>query len=209
MGTMKAQNICYTIGHSNHTAAEFIYLLKKYGITHLVDVRSVPYSKYASQFNMEQLLALVKAYGIQYLFMGKELGARFNLDKFRDHSGQLDFDSIIRREEFCDGISRIINGINLGAVIAIMCSEKEPFNCHRFSLVSYALRKQEVKVNHILADGSKICNSIMEDQLIEKYYPNYGQLDLFTTNLNREDVLHEAYVQRYRDIAYSGDGSEV
>lgn len=206
---MIAQNMCYTIGHSNHIVGEFISLLKKYGITHLVDVRSVPYSKYAAQFNMEQLRAQIHASGIHYIFMGKELGARFNLERFRDHSGQLDFDSIIQREEFREGINRIIKGINWGAVIAIMCSEKEPFDCHRFSLISYALRKQEVKVNHILADGSKICNSIMEDRLIDKYNPNHEQLDLFTPNLNREEALHEAYVQRYRDIAFSGDESEV
>lgn len=45
----------YTIGHSQHTIEYFVKLLKMYNIGYVLDVRSVPYSKYAEQFNREIL----------------------------------------------------------------------------------------------------------------------------------------------------------
>jgi len=45
----------YTIGHSNHSVEHFLGLLKTNGIQVIVDARSQPYSKYASQFDHERL----------------------------------------------------------------------------------------------------------------------------------------------------------
>ena len=45
------QDILYTIGHSNHTMEYFIGLLQRYKIGIIADVRSVPYSRYCSQFD--------------------------------------------------------------------------------------------------------------------------------------------------------------
>ena len=45
-------DILYTIGHSNYTIKYFIDLLERYKIGIVVDVRSVPYSRYCSQFGV-------------------------------------------------------------------------------------------------------------------------------------------------------------
>lgn len=45
----------YSIGHSNQTFDEFVAMLKNQGINVIVDVRSVPASKYTPQFNREPL----------------------------------------------------------------------------------------------------------------------------------------------------------
>ena len=45
----------YTIGHSTHTSEDFFQMLKDNKIDMIVDVRSVPYSKYAPQFNQENI----------------------------------------------------------------------------------------------------------------------------------------------------------
>ena len=66
----------YTIGHSNHEMDEFIQLLIKHSITAICDVRSTPYSKYTSQFNYEFIKHDLKKAGIQYVYLGKELGPR-------------------------------------------------------------------------------------------------------------------------------------
>ncbi|HIK30860.1 MAG TPA: DUF488 domain-containing protein, partial [Oscillatoriales cyanobacterium M4454_W2019_049] len=66
----------FTIGHSNHTIDSFITLLKKHEITALADVRSHPYSRYLPHFNQRELKASLKLSGIDYVFLGKELGAR-------------------------------------------------------------------------------------------------------------------------------------
>jgi len=197
------KQLCYTIGHSNYSLGKFISLLKRHDITHLVDVRSVPYSKYANQFNEKPLKAQVQLNGIKYIYMGKELGARFDTNKYKDESGRLDFSGIIRRNQFTDGISRVIRGITSGAVIAIMCSEKEPFDCHRFILISFALQQEGIVVTHILEGGSLIDNSELENRLINKYCPEYVQMNLFSPNLSHEEALLKSYEQKYQEIAYN------
>ena len=44
-----------TIGHSTRTLDEFVDLLKTYGVTLVLDVRTVPRSRHNPQFNKETL----------------------------------------------------------------------------------------------------------------------------------------------------------
>jgi uncharacterized protein (DUF488 family) len=66
----------FTIGHSNHSIDAFIALLQQHGITAVADVRSHPYSRFLPHFNQSALKAALLNAGIQYVFLGKELGAR-------------------------------------------------------------------------------------------------------------------------------------
>jgi uncharacterized protein (DUF488 family) len=66
----------FTIGHSNHLIEAFIALLHRHGITAVGDVRSHPYSRYVPQYSREPLQAALTQAGIEYVFLGKELGAR-------------------------------------------------------------------------------------------------------------------------------------
>ena len=66
----------YTVGHSTHELSDFIALLKKHNIDTIVDVRSTPYSQFASQYNREPLKDYLKDNKIHYIFMGDSLGAR-------------------------------------------------------------------------------------------------------------------------------------
>jgi Domain of unknown function DUF488 len=47
--------IVLTIGHSTRTLEEFIDLLQAHGVTHVVDVRTVPRSRHNPQFNKDSL----------------------------------------------------------------------------------------------------------------------------------------------------------
>ncbi|MGN6177950.1 MAG: DUF488 family protein [Mucilaginibacter sp.] len=49
------RHIIYTIGHGNRKTDDFIYLLKKYEIELLVDVRTYPYSRFHTQFRQAAL----------------------------------------------------------------------------------------------------------------------------------------------------------
>jgi uncharacterized protein (DUF488 family) len=73
---MQAIPTVYSIGHSNHAIDAFIALLKSNAITALADVRSAPYSRFSPQFNKNNLEASLQEYGIKYVFLGRELGAR-------------------------------------------------------------------------------------------------------------------------------------
>jgi uncharacterized protein (DUF488 family) len=66
----------FTIGHSNHSLEMFIGLLKSHKIDVLLDVRSKPFSRFSPHFNKHDLEKAVKASGIKYLFLGRELGGR-------------------------------------------------------------------------------------------------------------------------------------
>jgi len=95
----------YTIGHSTHPIERFIELLKSQNITALGDVRSRPYSRMNSQFNLEPLKQSLRDADIKYVFLGKELGARSD-DKSCYRNGQVQYDllaMIFSRKPSCFG----------------------------------------------------------------------------------------------------------
>ena len=64
--TQNTMNRIYTVGHSNYKIEYFIQLLKKNSITAVYDVRSVPYSRYAPQFNQGSIKKYLESAGIEY-----------------------------------------------------------------------------------------------------------------------------------------------
>lgn len=66
----------YTIGHSNVATERIIELLKQHNIQMVVDVRSVPYSRYSPQFNRENFQLALEAADIKYIYAGRHLGGR-------------------------------------------------------------------------------------------------------------------------------------
>lgn len=141
----------YTIGHSNITVDDFIRLLHKAGIEALVDVRSSPHSKYASQFNKEGLMNAVTANGIKYIFMGDLLGGRPK-DESCYINGNPAYDLIRQKDFYKTGINRLLKGIAQYR-IAIMCSEEDPMKCHRRNLIGADINKMDINVLHIRSNG--------------------------------------------------------
>lgn len=70
------QQVLYTIGHSSQTVEEFLQMLEPEHIQVLVDVRSIPASKYAPQFNKMSLANFLERHQITYMYFGEEFGAR-------------------------------------------------------------------------------------------------------------------------------------
>lgn len=141
----------YTIGHSNHSITHWVSLLQRYCITAVADVRSTPYSRVAPHFSNEALQDCLRKYGIKYVFLGKQLGARSD-DPSCYENGQVIFDRLASTERFQQGINRILRGMKEER-IALMCAEKEPLACHRSLLIARILTQKAVGVDHILADG--------------------------------------------------------
>lgn len=141
----------FTIGHSTHSFEAFVALLKQHGVTALADVRSAPFSRFNPQFNKDALESGLKAQGIKYVFLGRELGARSD-DRSCYENGRVQYARLARTDLFHRGIERVLRGANEHR-IALMCAEKDPLECHRTLLVARALDEQGVAVDHILADG--------------------------------------------------------
>jgi uncharacterized protein (DUF488 family) len=197
------QLICYTIGHSTHETEALLRLLQKNNIDSVVDVRSSPYSRYNHQYNKETIKADLQKNGFTYVFMGDLLGARYSDPAlFFNETYMVDFKKVRETDNFKKGIERVINGINRGHNIALMCAEKDPFDCHRFVLVSYALTKKSITVQHILETGETILNEQLEEKLLSEYAINYNQMSLFDKRKTQDAAVEEGYEKRNRDIGY-------
>lgn len=179
-------------------------LLQSYNINCLIDARSVPHSSYTPHFNKENLQNYLKSQNILYLHFGKEFGAFHEESDVLDEQGNVDFEKVRKTKDFLTGVERLRNGIDKGYTIAIMCSEAEPFDCHRFSLLSYHLARSGFDVKHILKDKSTIDNSDLEKMLLRKYAKKLPQRSLFDpTPKTREDKINFAYSLRNKDIAFN------
>lgn len=142
----------YSIGHSNHSFPVFLDLLKQSSIEVLVDVRSHPYSKYAPEFGSGKIEKLLMHNEIKYLFMGTVLGGRPTEDEFYDEEGYVLYTRLAASIAFQKGISRLERGIRQ-YLVAIMCSEEDPKECHRRLLIGRVLAKKGITVLHMRGSG--------------------------------------------------------
>jgi len=191
----------FTIGHSNHSIDAFIGLLRAQSILDVIDVRSSPYSKYVPHFNREALARALGDCQIGYLFLGGELGGRpLDYSCYGD-DGKVNYDRLANTEWFDEGIRRIIWRADNGAVV-LMCSEKEPLDCHRTILIANALAERGVNTTHILADDSLESHPDCMDRLMDNLkLPRTG--DLFRS---REDVVADALTLQAKKVAYVAEG---
>jgi len=190
----------YTVGHSIYEADDFVQLLKNNNINTIVDVRSTPYSKFASQYNKESLHQYLKQNGICYIFMGDMLGARYEDKDLLFENGSVNFKQVQETKIFQDGIARLDKGITKGYNISLMCSEKEAFDCHRFGLISEFISNNltDINIKHIYPDKI-LSQKDLENLLIKKYHKKIDYLGLETD----KTPLEQAYILRNKDIAYN------
>lgn len=142
----------FTVGHSNHPIERFLGLLEQNGVTTIADVRSAPYSRFAPHFNKEALQATLRSVGLKYVFLGRELGARSS-DPSCYEDGRVRYDRLACTDSFRAGLDRLARGSEIETV-AILCTEKDPLDCHRTLLVGRSLTDRGFTVDHILEDGS-------------------------------------------------------
>jgi len=201
--------VIYTVGHSTHQLDYFLELLKEYSVNCLIDVRSVPASAYNPQYNQEPLSNFLKKNEITYFHFAEEFGARHTDPDLLDDEGKVDFEKVRKSWNFRNGVERLWLGIDKGFIIALMCSESEPFDCHRFSMISIALEKDGFEVKHILKDKTLKSNTELETQLLKKYDKKLPKPDMFNPNISTDDQLKAAYRLRNKEIAFSPYTKEV
>jgi uncharacterized protein (DUF488 family) len=190
-----------TIGHSTHSWERFIALLRKADVTAIADVRSSPYSRYSKRFNREALREELRLDGVSYAFLGDELGGRPK-EQMLYCEGVADYEKMARASEFEKGLDRVVDGAKKYR-IALMCTERDPLDCHRCLLVGRALVGRGVRVGHILDDGKIVNHAQIEDKLLK--LSNHNSEDMFAP---REERLIAAYRERARKIAFAEPKSE-
>jgi len=155
----KNDAILYTIGHSTHSQEKFLELLQMHDITTIVDVRSVPQSRFSPQFNQKNLQQTLNQIGCRYTFLGKELGGK-RQEKECYANLEIDTEKVLALPIFQEGCERLLQE-TVENRVAVLCSEKDPEKCHRAYWVSKALRDR-LAIRHILADGSTITHEELE-----------------------------------------------
>jgi uncharacterized protein (DUF488 family) len=191
----------HTIGHSNHPIERFLALLEPQGITAVADVRSTPYSRFNPQFRREKLQAALAGVGIQYVFLGVELGARSQDPACYDSEGRVSYARLAGTDLFRKGIERLRTGMAEHRT-SLMCAEREPLECHRTILVARELVREGVAVTHILADGSLESHEHAMQRLATSLKLAAG--DLFG---NSADSIERAYDLQAARIAYVKKGA--
>lgn len=157
----------YTIGCSKLTLDEFLVNLKKNHIDVVADVRSVPYSRITPQFNRDSLKLSLRNEKVLYGDFSKEFGAR-RIESAAYYKNQVSFDKTKELISFSNGIKRIEKGLSMGYSIALMCTEKDPLQCHRFSLVSRGIfEKLGISCSHIMTDGSIRTTESLEEEMLK------------------------------------------
>jgi uncharacterized protein (DUF488 family) len=142
-----------SIGHSTRTLEEFITLLKAHGVQRIVDIRMIPGSRYAPQFNREPLEDSLETAEIKYVHMPGLGGLRRALRNSENTGWRSPafrgFADYMQTEEFQKSLEELMFQAGEEKV-ALMCAEAVPWRCHR-SLIADALTVRGINVEHIFS----------------------------------------------------------
>lgn len=137
--SLQKQATVYTLGTSTRDSEEFLDLLRNNDIEMVVDVRRFPTSKF-EHFRQDQLSELLAKAGIEYSYLGKELGG------YRSQG----YRAFVDTDEFKQGLDQL-ERIAEQKRAAVICAERFPWRCHR-RFISLELEKHGWKVVHIIDD---------------------------------------------------------
>jgi uncharacterized protein (DUF488 family) len=150
---MPQQPTIWSVGHSTRSIVEFTDLLRAHEIALLVDVRTIPRSRYNPQFNADTLAKSLKEAGLVCLHMpalgglrkpGKDsLNIGWRNDSFRGYADYM------QTGEFWQALEELMRHGRQGPT-AIMCAEAVPWRCHR-SLIADALVSRGWNIRHIMS----------------------------------------------------------
>jgi uncharacterized protein (DUF488 family) len=146
----------FTVGHSTHGLAEFLGILRNWGVQQVADVRRYPGSRRQPWFRRENLAHELPSHGFSYAHL-PQLGGRrrpshdspnggWRIESFRayaDHMASAEFDAGI------EALQRLARDRQT----AVMCAEALWWRCHR-RLVADALAVRGWDVRHIGPDGA-------------------------------------------------------
>ena len=143
-----AQTI-FTVGHNSLTFMQFITLIQVNNITHIVDIRSIPYSKHAPWSDKSRLSELLRPFKIKYTYLGHKLGGK------KSNVQVITGLSITSLDLYNQGI-QILLELSMHDSLTLLCAEGDPAKCHRQHIIAQTLLNSGAKVLHILKDGTTI-----------------------------------------------------
>lgn len=136
--SQKEPPIIYTVGHGAADFPTVSDLLARHAIATIIDVRSRPYSRHATDFNKDTLSDLAQAAGFGYRWMGDTLGG---------------LDGTPEAASFLAALHQV-SALARTAPVVLLCAEGDPSRCHRSTVLAPALEEMGARVVHVLPDGS-------------------------------------------------------
>lgn len=190
---MPDQTPIYTIGYGTRTVETFLAALRANGTAYLIDVRSQPYSRFKPEFSRTSLQVTLRGSGIQYLFMGDELGGRPRDPDCYSEDGKVDYAKCRLTEPFQSGLRRLRKAYDQHLVVVLMCSEGKPQGCHRSKLIGEALTEQQVPVVHIDENGNLKTQREVIGLVLRTQVGNVEQTSLFPETVTRTFTSRKKY----------------
>jgi uncharacterized protein (DUF488 family) len=174
----------FTIGHSTRPIDEFLSLLKENGVERLVDIRTIPRSRFNPQFNQKSLSESAPQAGIEYIHLDQLGGLRHprkdSPNKEWKNDGFRGFADYMQTPEFDAAIAKLTD-LAQQKITVIMCAEAVPWRCHR-SLVSDALFVRGITPTHIMSPGKTQPHALTDFAKVRgqniTYPPKQTSLDL-------------------------------
>ncbi len=177
----------FTIGHSNHPLDTFLKLIGDAGVTAIADVRSVPHSRRFPHFGQKRLIEALKGVGVEYIFFGDSLGGR-PTDASVWRNGRPDYTRMAQTPRVRGALADV-RGRAAKTWLCLMCSEKEPLDCHRCLMVARTLAQDGADVRHLRADGSAEAHTDTEERLLTWAGKREG--DLLSDVAQRLDAAYD------------------
>ena len=173
---MKNQIPVYTIGYGSRSLEEFLEVIEHHGIEYLIDIRSIPFSKYKPEFSKPALSDHLTRHNILYVFMGDELGGRpqnTTLNVNEERPEYVDYNKVKDTNSYLSGIDRLCRAFEQQSIV-LMCSEGKPEDCHRSKLIGQTLSEMKIKVMHIDQNSDLVPHGKVMERI-----PEYNRLLLF------------------------------
>jgi len=153
----------FTIGHSNHPMTKFLDLLVNNSVGSIIDVRTNPFPTYATWFERGELERALGSADIRYVFLGHLLGGRPRDLCYYDDDGHVRYDLLAQSDTFAMGLTQLLS-LAKSNLVAVMCSEENPGECHRRLLIGCVLREKGIEVRHLRGNGSIQTEAEVEDE---------------------------------------------
>ena len=190
-------NPIHTVGHSNLSAESLVGMLKRRGITQVIDVRSTPYSRYVPQFNRNNIRVTLERNSIGYTHMGDALGGRPQDDRLYDRNGRANYGLMAQEKAFQDAILQV-EQVAEDSHTALMCTEADPLHCHRTLLVSQELASRGANIIHLMRDDQQESH----EETMEKLLAVWKLLRDGNAEMTRRQLVEEAVRNQAAEVAY-------